>query len=175
MSMRYVGEKWFNTGISVRIFQLFTVFSLIWFPFFGYVKNVKGSEVPPTPPPSGQTVSVTASVPLSPEFAYSIRKNSSLALAKVAFAPGEAVQIHVRIAGGRDEPLRGHMIRLQAVNSREETLFTLHGETGSDGLVQFSFVVGADFLGSDTLRAFDVTYDAPIPLSGAFFSRVRAG
>ncbi|MFZ2300165.1 MAG: hypothetical protein WAW00_03460 [Candidatus Moraniibacteriota bacterium] len=112
--------------------------------------------------PDSKTIAVQAVVPLTPEFAYSIRKNSSLASEKTAFAFDEEVRVQVRIVGGNDEPLRGHAVRLWVVGASGGEKADISGETDSDGVAHLAFVADADFLGDGVIRAADVTYGIPI-------------
>lgn len=115
--------------------------------------------------PNGQdskTITVRAVVPLTPEFVFSIKKNSSLKLEKAAFALGEEVRVKVKIVGGNNLLLRGHKINLLIVNKQGETLVTISGETDNDGLTYFSFLADERLIGKNILRIIDTTYDEPI-------------
>lgn len=111
-----------------------------------------------------ETIVVQATVPLTPEFTYSIKKNSSISIEKSAFELGEEIHIAVRIAGGNDELLPRHKIRLQVVKGRGEDMTSIFGETGIDGSAHFSFVAGTEFLGDNIVRVVDETYALPIIL-----------
>lgn len=162
----WVKERLCQALASLRIRtcrKYVTLFIILIFSLL-FVNSARAESVPSSCIQDGKTIAVQAIVPLTPEFTYGIRKNSSLSLEKVAFALGEEIQVTVRIVGGNDEPLHGHRIRLQVVHTRGEELISISGETAIDGFVYFTFVAGADFLGSDIVRAVDVTYDTLIPL-----------
>lgn len=114
---------------------------------------------------NGKTIAIRASVPLAPEFIYSIQKNSSLKLTKAAFALGEEVRAQVKIISGNNFPLRGHKINLQVVNEKKEVSLVLSEETDNDGVARFSFSADERLFGENILRAVDVTYDSPIIIS----------
>lgn len=152
------------TSLRTRTCRKYVTLFIVLISPFLFVNNTRAESSSSPHIQDGKTIVVQATVALFPEFAYSIKKNSSFSLEKAAFALGEEVRVQVKVSGGNDEPLPRHAIRLQAVNAQEETSFTSHGETDIDGLIRFSFVANADFLGSNTLRVTDMTYDVPIPL-----------
>lgn len=113
----------------------------------------------------GKTITVRASVPLTPEFVFSIKKNSSVTLKKSAFALDEEINVRVTIMSGNSFPLRNHKINLQVVNNKKEALFVLFRETDNDGIAFFSFSVDESLLGKNILRVVDITYNEPIIIS----------
>jgi hypothetical protein len=137
------------------------LFYLLIFSFF-LVDSARAESVSPSQE-QGKTIVVQATVALSPEFTYSIRKNSSLSSEKAAFALGEEVRVQVRIAGGGNEPCADTRYACRQRMRRRRTAHPAR-RTDIDGLARFSFVADADFLGSNALRATDMTYDVPIPL-----------
>lgn len=162
--MRRVGGEWLNTGIYIKTLRGCVAFFLSLLGLFGHAGSIAASEAA-VDDPIGHTLAVTASVPLTPEFAYSIRKNSSLLLEQTAFISSEEVRVAARIAGAYDEPLRGHKISLQVTNTQRGDPLTWYGETDANGLVHFTFVARADFLGRNILQAADMTYIEPIFLT----------
>lgn len=158
------------TGLCLKTCKKYTVlFFILIFSFF-FVNSTLSAGALYFPEQNGQTLTVRASVPLAPEFIYSIQKNSSLKLAKAAFALGDEINVQVKIAGGNDFSLRGHQINLQVVNNKKKVLLVFSGETGNDGIAYFSFFADERLLGTHTLRVVDITYGEPIVISreGAF-------
>ena len=151
-------NKSFLRKVPKQYAFFFGAFFLLGF----FVNPASAAALMPESEPDGNTIAVRATVPLTPEFVYAIKKNSVIWLTKKIFVHGEELSVYVKIAGAYDKPLRGHTIRLQVVKERGEELISISGETGADGSAHFSFLADADFLGSNTLRATDVTYDAPI-------------
>lgn len=162
--MRCVGGKWLNTGICIKALKGGVTLFLSLLGLFGHAGSIAASEAA-APALHGHTLAVTAAVPLTPDFVYIIRKNSSLLLEQTAFIAGEEVRVAARIAGAYDEPLRGHKISLQVTNTQRGDPLTWYGETDANGLVHFTFVARADFLGRNILQAVDMTYTEPVFLT----------
>lgn len=141
-----------------------TLFFILIFSFF-FVNSIPSAEAFSLAERGGQTLTVRANVSLTPEFIYSIQKNSSIFLSRAAFALDEEINVRVKIIGGNNFPLREHQINLQVVNMQGAMSLVLSGKTDDDGGAHFSFVAGAEFLGKHTLRVVDVTYDEPIVIS----------
>lgn len=149
----------------IKTYKKYVVLFLALISSFFFVSGAFAQELQAPNEQDGKKITVRASVPLTPEFIFSIKKNSSLELTKAAFALGEEVRVQVKIVSGNNFPLRNHKINLQVVNNKKEVSLVLSRETDNDGLVYFSFIADVDLLGEHTLRAVDVTYDEPIIIS----------
>jgi hypothetical protein len=152
---------------------LFIAFILSLF----FVNDARAEAIPIPNEQDEKTITVRASVPLTPEFIYSIKKNSSITLEKYVFVLDEEVQVRVKIVGGNNFPLRGHKINLQILNEREpafvgepasageKVVLVLFGETDNDGTIDFSFISDERLFGKNILRTVDITYGEDIVIS----------
>lgn len=145
-----------------------TLFFILIFSFF-CVKSARAESVSPSTAQHGKTIVVRAIVPLTPEFTYALRKNSSLKLEKNSAMPEEEVSVAVRIAGGKDESLRNHMVRLQVTNVHGEKVNISSGKTDMDGMAMFSFVIRDEWLGRNVIQVADVTYGEPLQIFQSLF------
>jgi ribosomal protein L21 len=112
----------------------------------------------------GKRISVSAEVPLSTEFTYAIKKNSTLSVEKYAFSIGEEIVLKAKIIGGKNEFLKRHKIVLQMKNAKQDEK-KISGETDTNGEITFLFIAYEDSLGEVIVEAVDETYVMPIVLS----------
>lgn len=156
-------KKWLYGAMLLKaklvVSGIFLIFSFSFF-FAGESALGAAPEVG-----EGGVVTVTAVVPLTPEFAYVIRKNSIVSVEKEALVSGETARIETGIRGERGNALRGHRVRLSVMNAHDKEVIALEKETDAEGIVSFSFVVDKTFLGKNIVRMEDVTYGEPILLS----------
>lgn len=109
-------------------------------------------------------MTITAAVPLTKEFAYLIRKNSDISLAKSAFVIGEEGIVTIHIRGGGGETLKNHAVELRIFNVHNEEMVFLSGETDVLGEARFRVMFDERFSGRNAIRATDVTYGAPLAI-----------
>lgn len=148
-----------------KAYKKYVVLFLALISSFLFVSGALAQEPQAPNEQDGKTITVRASVPLTPEFVFSIKKNSSVTLEKSVFVLDEEIRVQVKIAASNNFPLRNHKINLQVVNNKKEVSLVLFGETDNDGIALFAFIAGADLLGKHTLRVVDITYDKPIAIS----------
>lgn len=154
----YLGLK--NRNESTR--RKYATFLFVTFFFFSGASTVKASPVTVSVSKGlEKTVSVSAVVPLTPEFFYLIRKNSDITLQKKACIVGEESVIQVTIRGGKGEYLKNHRVILQISNEQKEILTSLFGTTDDVGRVMFSLRCTKLFLGRINIQVADMSYGKP--------------
>lgn len=113
---------------------------------------------------SGGDISVSATVPLSREFVYAIRKNSVVVPDKKAFVVGEEGEIIVHIRGGKGEPLKNHRVVARIFNVHGEEIVFTEGTTDISGDVRFRLKLSSQFLGENSVSVTDTAYDESLDL-----------
>jgi hypothetical protein len=140
----------------------YATFLFVVFCFFSGVGTVKASSVTVSASKGPEkVVSVSAVVPLTPEFFYLIRKNSDITLQKKAFVVGEENTIQVTIRGGRGEYLKNHRVTLQISDEKKEILTSLSTTTDDTRRGVFFLRCTKLFLGRMTIRVADISYGEP--------------
>lgn len=156
--------------LRLETFRKYVIFFLfIFFLFFSGigVKKSKAAELIPSER-HGQTITVTAVVPLSQEFAYLIRKNSAVFLEKSAFVLGGNGEIAVRTRGEKNAFLKEHTVELRIFNVRGEAVTNVSGKTDVLGRAYFHVIFDARFLGKNVIRVADTTYGEPLSIVQEF-------
>lgn len=131
--------------------------------FYFHVSVVKASSPASTSrTETAQTITVSATVPLTPEFVYLIRKNSEVLLSKKSFSVGEESVIRVVIKGGNHEVLRNHRVVLEVVDAKKEGVASFSGVTDAFGSISFSLQFTKKWLGKKSVIVSDRTYKEPV-------------
>lgn len=141
-----------------------TFFIAVFLSFFA-VNSASASPLVHSEKGREKQLLVTAVVPLTPEFTYTIKKNSTLSIDKSAFSLGEKIHVQVKVFAGKSETLGRHKITLHGVNVHQEDVGIFSGETDKKGEVFFTLTAQENFLGIITLSAIDETYAEPLILT----------
>lgn len=160
-------KKWLYLVLirkRIQTYRKYATFLVAFFLSLFVVNSVQASAIFPASRQAGKNITVQAVVPLTEEFTYSIKKNSTVSTLKSAFLVDEEIVVTVKIVGGNHEALRKHSVIFRATNVHGEEVFTASGETNNDGLAQFVFTAEEIFLGTILLQMADVTYSTMLVL-----------
>jgi hypothetical protein len=126
--------------------------------------SVKAATVEPITPDiyQGATIAISATVSLTEEFSYLIRKNSKVTSSERAFVLGEEVTIRISLRAGKSERLSSHHVAVRIFNIHQQEVAFILGQTDVFGQVDFPIMATELFLGKNTVVVADMTYDKPI-------------
>lgn|GEM_PF-6963135 len=154
-----------NIWLQIRTFRKYVAFFLFLFLLLAGTNGVKKTSAATSPSGHpGQTITVTATVPLTLEYGNLIIKNSDISLTKNAFIVGDEGVISVHLQGGEKEVLKNHVLELHIFNKEEEEVVFQTGTTDSSGNARFTVMFGELFLGENTARVIDTTYGSPLEI-----------
>ncbi len=131
--------------------------------FLGIAVNRADASVSEISENTGKTITVTAEVPLFPEFVYAVRRNSMVFIRNSAVAVGEEVSLIVKLTSGR-QTLRNHDIRIALTNESGQEKRIFFGRTDIRGEVSVRFSADTSLRGRNGIRATDLSYGEPAEL-----------
>jgi hypothetical protein len=153
-----------------RVPERRTFFLLLFFPILFFPAGAKGETFQGFVPESSANMSVFGTVPLFPELAYAIGKNSYLGMEERSPASDGSLWVRVSVRGIADKPLSGHRVEIVLLSGATgERLAAGEGVTGEDGDVVVGLPPGGRESESYEVAASDLTYSEPV----AFRKRLR--
>lgn len=159
-----VEEKRVNLWLRKRIFHKSVTFSLVAFSFCFFVNRASAVVLSKHAETATKTLTVSVTVPLTQEFIYVLKKNSSVTVKKSALVVGEMVQVEASLVGGNRQVLPNHQLVLSVRNSLGKEAIVIVGGSDIRGKAIFSFEVGDSLLGKSVVWVEDTTYGAPLRL-----------
>ena len=111
-----------------------------------------------------QTLTITGKVPLSPQFAYAISKNSQAESNIFSPSVNDMVFIKLHLLGAHDTFLPNQMIAMRIRDSVKQKVYEEVIKTDETGLAVFHFRVAENMSGTMQIEFANLTYAEPIRL-----------
>ena len=111
-----------------------------------------------------QTLTITGKVPLSPQFAYAMSKNSQAENDVFSPSINDAVLIKLHLLGANDIPLPNQTIAMKISDSVKQKVYEEVIKTDETGLAVFHFRVAENMSGTMQIEFANLTYAEPIRL-----------
>ncbi len=151
-----------NIWLRRRILHKSAAFFVTLF-FLGTAVNRAEASVSEISENIGKTITVTAEVPLFPEFVYAVRRNSMVSVKNSAVVVGDEFSITVKLMSGR-QSLSNHDIQIAFTNKSGREKRILFGRTDIHGEVSVRFSADTSLRGRNEIRVTDLSYGEPIEL-----------
>jgi len=110
------------------------------------------------------TLTIRGKVPLSPQFAYAMSKNSQAESNTFSPSVNDMVFIKLHLLGANDIPLPNQTIVMRMSNSVKQKVYEETIKTNETGLAVFHFCVAENMSGNMQVEFTNLTYAEPIRL-----------
>lgn len=119
------------------------------------------------------TLTIRGKVPLSPQFAYAMSKNSQAESNTFSPSINDAVSIRLHLLGANDIPLLNQTIAMRISNSVKQPVYEDIIKTDETGLAHFRFRVAENMSGNIQLEFINLTYGTEIRLKNSLSFTVQ--